>query len=75
MKRTLALLALATALGAGPAAAQKINLNGVTAGDQNMVDYVNTFLAPGSAEPKGPTSRSALRSSLIGAASESPQRR
>jgi ABC-type uncharacterized transport system YnjBCD substrate-binding protein len=46
MKRTLALLALSTALGAGPAAAQKINLNVVTAGDQNMVDYVKDFLAP-----------------------------
>ena len=26
--------------------AQKINLNVVTAGDQNMVDYVKDFLAP-----------------------------
>ena len=46
MKCTLALLALATALGAGPAAAQKINLNVVTAGDQNMVDYVKDYLGP-----------------------------
>jgi putative spermidine/putrescine transport system substrate-binding protein len=46
MKRTLALLAFAAALAAGPAAAQKINLNVVTAGDQNMVDYVKDFLAP-----------------------------
>jgi ABC-type uncharacterized transport system YnjBCD substrate-binding protein len=46
MKRTLTLLAVAAALAAGPAAAQKINLNVVTAGDQNMVDYVKDFLAP-----------------------------
>ena len=37
---------LALALAATPAAAQKINLNVVTAGDQNMVDYVKDFLAP-----------------------------
>jgi ABC-type uncharacterized transport system YnjBCD substrate-binding protein len=36
--------ALAT-LGAGPAAAQT-TLNVVTAGDQNMVDYVNNYLGP-----------------------------
>jgi ABC-type uncharacterized transport system YnjBCD substrate-binding protein len=46
MKRSLALLAVAAALAAGPAAAQKINLNVVTAGDQNMVDYIKDFLAP-----------------------------
>ena len=42
------LLALSAALSAAlalPAAAQT-TLNVVTAGDQNMVDYVNTFLAP-----------------------------
>jgi ABC-type uncharacterized transport system YnjBCD substrate-binding protein len=46
MKRTLALFALVAGIAAGPAAAQKINLNVVTAGDQNMVDYVKDFLAP-----------------------------
>ena len=46
MKRNLALLAVAAALTATPAMAQKINLNVVTAGDQNMVDYVKDFLAP-----------------------------
>src|SRR5262245_411311 len=44
MKRLLALSAIATAF-ALPAAAQT-TLNVITAGDQNMVDYVNTFLAP-----------------------------
>ncbi len=44
MKFKVAVLALA--LAATPAAAQKINLNVVTAGDQNMVDYVKDFLAP-----------------------------
>ena len=42
----LALLALVAALAATPAAAQKSTLNVVTAGDQNMVDYVKDFLAP-----------------------------
>jgi ABC-type uncharacterized transport system YnjBCD substrate-binding protein len=46
MRRILALLALLALVAAGPAAAQKINLNVVTAGDQNMVDYVKDFLAP-----------------------------
>jgi ABC-type uncharacterized transport system YnjBCD substrate-binding protein len=46
MKRSLVLAALAAALGATPAAAQKTTLNVVTAGDQNMVDYVKDFLAP-----------------------------
>jgi ABC-type uncharacterized transport system YnjBCD substrate-binding protein len=46
MKIRLAVLALAAALASAPAAAQKINLNVVTAGDQNMVDYVKDFLAP-----------------------------
>jgi ABC-type uncharacterized transport system YnjBCD substrate-binding protein len=46
MKRSLACIALAAAFAATPAAAQKINLNVVTAGDQNMVDYVKDFLAP-----------------------------
>jgi ABC-type uncharacterized transport system YnjBCD substrate-binding protein len=46
MKRNLVLMAIAATLAATPAAAQKINLNVVTAGDQNMVDYVKDFLAP-----------------------------
>jgi ABC-type uncharacterized transport system YnjBCD substrate-binding protein len=46
MKRSLCLAALAMALAAGPAVAQKATLNVVTAGDQNMVDYVKDFLAP-----------------------------
>jgi ABC-type uncharacterized transport system YnjBCD substrate-binding protein len=46
MRRVLSLAVLSAALAAGPAAAQKINLNVVTAGDQNMVDYVKDFLAP-----------------------------
>jgi ABC-type uncharacterized transport system YnjBCD substrate-binding protein len=36
----------AASLMAGPAIAQKTSLNVVTAGDQNMVDYVKDFLAP-----------------------------
>jgi putative spermidine/putrescine transport system substrate-binding protein len=36
----------AASLLAGPALAQKTTLNVVTAGDQNMVDYVKDFLAP-----------------------------
>ena len=46
MKRNLALLAIATAFAAMPVAAQQTTLNVVTAGDQNMVDYVNNFLGP-----------------------------
>jgi ABC-type uncharacterized transport system YnjBCD substrate-binding protein len=46
MRRILTLLALAGVFTAAPVAAQKINLNVVTAGDQNMVDYVKDFLAP-----------------------------
>ena len=46
--RTLRLAAAAAAgigLAAGPAAAQ-VTLNVVTAGDQNMVDYITDYLAP-----------------------------
>ena len=39
----IAVLAFAAA---SPAMAQKINLNVVTAGDQNMVDYIKDYLAP-----------------------------
>jgi ABC-type uncharacterized transport system YnjBCD substrate-binding protein len=50
MKRSLLLtaaLALTTALAVSPAHAQrKITLNVVTAGDQNMVDYVKDYLGP-----------------------------
>src|SRR5512134_4174542 len=46
MIRSLVVAALAMALAAAPAAAQKTTLNVVTAGDQNMVDYVKDFLAP-----------------------------
>ena len=50
MKRNLALFAscslLATALAATPAAAQQTTLNVVTAGDQNMVDYIKDYLGP-----------------------------
>ena len=46
MSRILALLALAGIFAATPVAAQKATLNVVTAGDQNMVDYVNNYLAP-----------------------------
>ena len=46
MSRILALLALAGIFAATPVAAQKATLNVVTAGDQNMVDYVKDFLAP-----------------------------
>lgn len=46
MKRSLAFFVLAATLAAGPATAQKTTLNVVTAGDQNMVDYVKDFLAP-----------------------------
>jgi putative spermidine/putrescine transport system substrate-binding protein len=45
MKKIALCLAAAAAMAAQPAAAQT-TLNVVTAGDQNMVDYVNTFLAP-----------------------------
>src|SRR6266568_1589029 len=44
MKRGIAILAVALAF-AGVAGAQT-TLNVVTAGDQNMVDYVNNYLAP-----------------------------
>ena len=50
MKRSLLLsaaIALTAALAVSPAQAQrKITLNVVTAGDQNMVDYVKDYLAP-----------------------------
>ncbi|HYR00427.1 MAG TPA: ABC transporter substrate-binding protein, partial [Casimicrobiaceae bacterium] len=45
MKRLLSLVAAALALAALPAVAQT-TLNVVTAGDQNMVDYVNNYLGP-----------------------------
>src|SRR5689334_2317587 len=44
MKRLL--FALAVALGFAGAAAAQTTLNVITAGDQNMVDYVNNYLAP-----------------------------
>ena len=44
MKRLLC--ALAVALGFAGAAAAQTTLNVITAGDQNMVDYVNNYLAP-----------------------------
>ena len=40
------LLALASALAFAGAAFAQTTLNVVTAGDQNMVDYVNNYLAP-----------------------------
>lgn len=43
---TVAAVLAAIMLGAGPASAQKATLNVVTAGDQNMVDYVKDYLAP-----------------------------
>ena len=50
MKRFLLLgtaLAVGLALSATPTLAQrKITLNVITAGDQNMVDYVKDYLAP-----------------------------
>ena len=49
MKRNLKLVAsmvLAASFAAPPALAQKVTVNVVTAGDQNMVDYVKDFLAP-----------------------------
>jgi ABC-type uncharacterized transport system YnjBCD substrate-binding protein len=46
VKQALMLFAFAGALAATPVAAQKTTLNVVTAGDQNMVDYVKDFLAP-----------------------------
>jgi ABC-type nitrate/sulfonate/bicarbonate transport system ATPase subunit len=46
MKHSLALLAISAALAATPVAAQQTTLNVVTAGDQNMVDYIKDFLAP-----------------------------
>ena len=46
MKRNLALLAITAAFVAAPVAAQQTTLNVVTAGDQNMVDYIKDFLAP-----------------------------
>jgi len=45
MKLKLLALSLAAAL-ALPAAAQTTTLNVITAGDQNMVDYVNNYLGP-----------------------------
>jgi ABC-type uncharacterized transport system YnjBCD substrate-binding protein len=60
-RRTLlgASTALALVMGALPAAAETV-LNVVTAGDQNMVDYINEFLAPKfEAENPGVTVRAA----------------
>ncbi|MDH5331908.1 MAG: hypothetical protein OEW27_18340, partial [Aquincola sp.] len=42
----LAPLVLAAAWLLAPSAQSQTTLNVVTAGDQNMVDYVNTFLGP-----------------------------
>ncbi|TMH57481.1 MAG: ABC transporter substrate-binding protein, partial [Betaproteobacteria bacterium] len=44
MKTRMFLLAVALAFSGGTAA--QTTLNVVTAGDQNMVDYVNNYLAP-----------------------------
>ncbi|MCL4763386.1 MAG: extracellular solute-binding protein [Burkholderiales bacterium] len=44
--RSLALVAAAALFAAAPFASAQTTLNVVTAGDQNMVDYVNDFLAP-----------------------------
>ena len=41
-----ALVAIGGALGYAAPAASQVTLNVVTAGDQNMVDYVNNFLGP-----------------------------
>ena len=46
MKKSLFPLMCAAAFAASPVAAQTTTLNVVTAGDQNMVDYVKDFLAP-----------------------------
>ena len=47
-KRLTTLLAIAAtlALFAGPADAQKVTLNVISAGDQNMVDYIKDYLGP-----------------------------
>src|SRR5258708_36989356 len=44
--RTLLIVAAIGALAALPPAAAQTTLNVITAGDQNMVDYVNNYLAP-----------------------------
>jgi ABC-type uncharacterized transport system YnjBCD substrate-binding protein len=48
MRRTTSLVATVAALAliAGPAAAQKVTLNVISAGDQNMVDYIKDYLGP-----------------------------
>src|SRR6185503_11681047 len=46
MKRNLVLFALSAAFASAPTVAQQTTLNVVTAGDQNMVDYIKDFLAP-----------------------------
>jgi hypothetical protein len=46
MKRNLVLFALTAAFASAPTVAQQTTLNVVTAGDQNMVDYIKDFLAP-----------------------------
>jgi putative spermidine/putrescine transport system substrate-binding protein len=47
LRRSLLLMTAAVALGfTGPAQAQNVTLNVMTAGDQNMVDYVTDYLGP-----------------------------
>jgi ABC-type uncharacterized transport system YnjBCD substrate-binding protein len=43
---SLSVAAALLALPAGPAAAQKVTLNVISAGDQNMVDYIKDYLGP-----------------------------
>jgi ABC-type uncharacterized transport system YnjBCD substrate-binding protein len=43
---TLSAAAALLALLAGPAGAQKVTLNVISAGDQNMVDYIKDYLGP-----------------------------
>jgi len=46
LRLTFAAAAFVAALSAAPGAGAQTTLNVITAGDQNMVDYVNNYLAP-----------------------------
>src|SRR3954452_15883966 len=46
ISKWFAVTAVAAALAMPGAASAQVTLNVVTAGDQNMVDYVNNYLAP-----------------------------
>ncbi len=65
------LVAIGGALGYTAPAASQVTLNVVTAGDQNMVDYVNNFLGP-RFEAQNPGVKVRDRQPLVGSIADLP---